>query len=66
MDTLETYQRYVPLKIKIFAWYIRRGIILMKGNLVRWNWHGNKKCVFCHHDKTIKHLFFQCKFARPI
>jgi uncharacterized protein involved in cysteine biosynthesis len=34
MDTLETYQRYVPLKIEIFAWYLRRGIILMKGNLV--------------------------------
>jgi hypothetical protein len=22
--------------------------------------------VFCHHDETIKHLFFQCRFARSI
>ena len=21
---------------------------------------------FCHHDETIKHLFFQCKLARSI
>jgi hypothetical protein len=27
---------------------------------------GSKKCVFCHQDKTIKHLFFQCRFARSI
>ena len=24
------------------------------------------KCVFCHHNETIKHLFFQCNFARSI
>jgi hypothetical protein len=23
-------------------------------------------CVFCHHEETIKHLFFHCKFARSI
>jgi hypothetical protein len=23
-------------------------------------------CVFCTHDETIKHLFFQCNFARSI
>ena len=28
--------------------------------------HGSKKCVFCHRDETIKHLFFQCKVARSI
>jgi hypothetical protein len=26
----------------------------------------SSKCVFCHHDETIKHLFFQCRFARSI
>jgi hypothetical protein len=25
-----------------------------------------KKCVFCHYNETIKHLFFQCHFARSI
>ena len=42
------------------------GVILTKVNLARWNWHGNMKCVFCHHNETIKHLFFQCNFARSI
>ena len=56
----------IPLKIKIFAWYLRRGVILTKDNLVKRNWHGSTKCVFCHQDETIKHLFFQCKFARSI
>ena len=46
--------------------YLRRGVILTKDNLAKRNWHGSKKCVFCHHDKTIKHLFFQCGFARSI
>jgi hypothetical protein len=40
--------------------------VLTKDNLAEWNWHGSKRCVFCHHDETIKHLFFQCRFARTI
>ena len=38
--------------------------MLTKDNLARCNWQGSKKCCFCTHDETIKHLFFQCKFAR--
>jgi hypothetical protein len=56
----------IPLKIKIFAWYLRRGVILTKDNLARRNWTGSKTCVFCSHDETIKHLFFQCNFACSI
>jgi hypothetical protein len=56
----------IPLKTKIFAWYLRRGIILTKDNLVKRNWQGSKKCVFCHHDETINHLFFKCQFARYV
>jgi hypothetical protein len=41
-------------------------VILTKDNLIRRNWHGSSKCVFCHHDETIKHVFFQCRFARSI
>jgi hypothetical protein len=55
----------IPLKTKVFGWYLRRGVILIKDNLAKWNRHGNKSCVFCYHDKT-KHLFFQCRFARSI
>jgi hypothetical protein len=29
----------IPLKIKIFGWYLRRGVILTKNNLVKRNWH---------------------------
>jgi hypothetical protein len=56
----------IPLKTKIFGWYLRRGVILTKDNLVKRNWHGSMQCVFCHQDETIKHLFFQCRFARSI
>ena len=41
-------------------------MILTKDNLVKRNWHGSTKSVFCLHDETIKHLFFDCKVARSI
>jgi hypothetical protein len=56
----------IPLKTKVFAWYLRRGVILTKDNLAKRNWHGSLRCVFCHNNETIKHLFFQCQFARSI
>lgn len=46
----------IPLKTKLFAWYLCRGVILTKDNLAKRNWHGSKKCVFYHQDETIKHL----------
>jgi hypothetical protein len=52
-----------PLKFKIFLWYLRRGVVLTKGNLAKRNWHGSKTCCFCHKDETIRHLFFECHFA---
>jgi hypothetical protein len=42
------------------------GIILTKDNFAKRNWHGASRCVFCHRDETIKHLFFQCRFSRSI
>jgi hypothetical protein len=56
----------IPLKTKVFGWYLRRGLILTKGNLAKRNWHGNKNCAFYHHDETIKHLFSQYRFTRSI
>jgi hypothetical protein len=56
----------VPLKTKIFGWYLRRGVILTKDNLVKRNWHGSTQCVFCHQNEMINHLFFHCRFARSI
>ena len=54
----------IPLKIKIFMWYLKRGVILTKDNLVRWNWNGNKQYCFCSSDETIQHLFFECHVAK--
>jgi hypothetical protein len=56
----------IPLRIKVFNWYLHRGVILTKDDLSKHNWHGSTKCVFCHQHETIKHLFFQCHFARSI
>jgi hypothetical protein len=56
----------IPLKTKVLAWYLHRGVIVTKDNLAKRNRHGNKMCVFCHQDMTIKNLFFRCKFARSI
>ena len=65
-NNYKIWQMKIPLKIKVFAWYLRKGVILTKDNLVKRNWQGSKKCVSCAHDETIKHLFFTCKVARSI
>jgi hypothetical protein len=64
LDNKEIWKMKIPLKNNFFAWYLRRGVILTKDNLIKRNWHGSKMCVFCTHDEIIKHLFFQCNFAR--
>jgi hypothetical protein len=56
----------VPLKIKIFLWYLRRGVILTKDNLAKHNWQGSVLCGFCHKEETIQYLFFNCHLARTI
>jgi hypothetical protein len=66
LDNKKIWNMKIPLKNKKIAWYLRRGVILTKDNLIKRNWHGSKSCVFCCHDETIKHLFFQCNFARSI
>ena len=48
----------VPLKIKIFLWYLQKGVILTKDNLLKRRWKGGSKCCFCSKDETIQHLFF--------
>jgi hypothetical protein len=54
----------MPLKIKIFMWYMYKGVVLTTDNLAKLNWNGNKKCSFCCKDETIKHLFFNCYYAK--
>jgi hypothetical protein len=49
----------VPYKLISFA-------ISTKNSLSKWNWHGTNQCVFflCYHDVAVKHMFFECSFAR--
>ncbi|WVZ64632.1 LOW QUALITY PROTEIN: hypothetical protein U9M48_014126 [Paspalum notatum var. saurae] len=54
------------LKVKIFLWYLRKGVLLTKDNLAKRKWVGNKSCIFCHNDETIGHLFFEYRFARTV
>jgi hypothetical protein len=56
----------IPLKTNFSGWYLCHGIILTKDTLVKRNWYGSSRSVFCHQYKTIKHLLFQCRFARYI
>ena len=39
---------------------------MTKDNLVKRNWPGSKTCCFCHKEETIKHLFFDYRFACSI
>jgi hypothetical protein len=56
----------VPLKIKVFLWYLWKGVTLTKDNLAKRNWQGSLKCCFCSSIETIQHLFFDCHFAKFI
>ena len=56
----------VPLKIKVFMWFVHKQVILTKDNLVKRNWTGSSRCSFCDRDETIKHLFFDCLLARVL
>jgi hypothetical protein len=61
---LKLWKIRAPLKVTIFLWYLRKGVLLTKDNLARRNWIGDTKYCFCHHEETIDHLFFDCQFAR--
>ena len=54
----------VPLKIKVFMWFLHKQVILTKDNLIKRNWTGPTRCSFCDQGETIKHLFFDCPLAR--
>uniref|UniRef100_A0A453IUH4 Reverse transcriptase zinc-binding domain-containing protein n=1 Tax=Aegilops tauschii subsp. strangulata TaxID=200361 RepID=A0A453IUH4_AEGTS len=54
----------VPLKIKVFMWFVHKQVILTKENLTKRNWTGPTRCSFCDRDETIKHLFLDCPLAK--
>ena len=56
----------IPLKIKIFFWFLQRGVSLTKANLTRKNWKGSLKCCFCNCNESITRLLFCCHHAKEI
>jgi len=56
----------VPLKIRIFMWFLHRKVLLTKDNLAKRRWNGCTKCVFCDSQETIDHLFITCPFSRLV
>ncbi|WVZ81596.1 hypothetical protein U9M48_028951 [Paspalum notatum var. saurae] len=62
----EICQTKIPLKTKIFMWYVKRGVLLTKDNLARRNWSGHQGCCFCNSNESIQHLFFDCRLAKLI
>jgi hypothetical protein len=43
----------VPLKIRIFMWFLHQKVLLTKDNLAKRNCQGSKKCCHCDQDETI-------------
>ena len=53
-------------KIKIFLWYLKKGVILTKDNLLKRKWKGSSSCCFCTKEESIQHLFFECHVAKTV
>jgi hypothetical protein len=53
----------IPLKIKIFMWFLKSKVLLTKDNLAKRNWHGCTKCCFCDSMESVEHLFLSYLFA---
>lgn len=51
----------ISLRVKIFPWYLRRGVILTRNNLAKRNWCGSKQCCFCHHDEKLGSSFLNAQ-----
>ena len=49
----------IPLKVKIFLWYLKKRVVLTKDNLLKRNWRGSNKCCFCIKEETIQHLLME-------
>ena len=47
-----TWKLKLSLKIKVFLWYLYKGVILTKDNLARRQWQGDR-----FSDESIQHLF---------
>jgi hypothetical protein len=62
----KVWKSKLPLEIKFFLWFLKRGVILTKDNLAKLNWNDSKQCAFCHENESIQHLFLECRFTRMV
>jgi hypothetical protein len=56
----------VPLKIRVFMWFLNNKVLLTKDNLIKRKWQGTEKCCFCDRKETVQHLFIQCSLAKIV
>jgi hypothetical protein len=56
----------VPLKIRIFMWFLHKKVILTKDNLLKRRWSGCPKCAFCTYHETVEHLSLDVRFAKMV
>jgi hypothetical protein len=56
----------IPLKIKVFMWFLNKKVLLIRDNLAKMNWNGSTKCCFCDSKETVNHLFISCPFAKLV
>ena len=48
----------IPFKIKIFLWYLEKGVTLTKDDLIKRNRKGEGRCCFYYFKETIQHPFY--------
>jgi hypothetical protein len=56
--TLWNLKMSMPLKIKIFMWYLIKGVVWTKDNLAKQNGEGNLRYSLCSNLETIHLLYF--------
>ena len=47
-------------------WFVHKRVILTMDNLAIRNWTGYRRCSFCDHNESIKHLFLDCPMAKKL
>jgi hypothetical protein len=56
----------LPLKIKIFMWFLRGKVLLTKDKLIKPKCKGCRKCCFCESPGKVQHLLISCPFIQII
>ena len=61
--SLHIWKVKIPLRIKIFMWFVHKQVILTKENLIKMRWVGSSRCCFCDHDETILNAHLSSYFG---